>query len=67
MTSDEFIADLQTRIAFQEDLLNSLNDRVSKQDQELETLKFQLKHLNKKILSLEMPIDEGNEPPPPHY
>lgn len=67
MSSDDIIADLQTRIAFQEDLLASLNDRVSQQDQEIDTLKFQLKHLNKKLLSLETPIDGSDEPPPPHY
>lgn len=68
---DKQIEDLQTRIAFQEDMIASLSDRVAAQDLEIETLKKQLRHLNKKLTSLAYEMEDNNdptdEPPPPHY
>lgn len=41
----EQLVELQTQLAYQEDLLNALNDRVSEQDGELRILRQQLRQL----------------------
>ena len=66
----EQIEDLQARVAFQEDLLSSLNNRVAEQEHEIEVLKKQLKIVYKKVSSLAGSIEsagEADEAPPPHY
>ncbi len=65
----EEINELQTRVAFQEDMLTTLNDQVSKQEQDIELLQKQLQHLYTKMASLANSLDEpgGDEAPPPHY
>lgn len=64
------IEQLQTKSAFQDDLILTLNDRVSMQEKEIQVLNIQLTHIVKKIKSLElssqMEDGEGTEPPP-HY
>lgn len=69
----EDINDLQTRISFQEDLLQALNSRVAEQEKDIATLHIQLQHMNKKLKVLEGAVDQGfgdqgtSEVPPPHY
>lgn len=68
----EEIADLQSRLLFQEDLLNTLNEQVSEQNKELSQFHILLQHLNQKIKQLQHDdgdngSDIGREPPPPHY
>ncbi len=67
---NEFI-DLQTRIAYQEDLLSELNNIVIKQDAEILTLKQQVRQLAKKMEDfLANPESGGVEismEKPPHY
>ena len=65
------VEDLQTRIAFQEDMIAHLNTTVAKQQQEIDILQVQLQHIYKKIKALEGSVDEisndsGGEVPP-HY
>lgn len=66
------IADLQMRLAFQEDMLEALNHRVAEQQTEIDHLKFQLNYLNQKLREWSEsekaaptfnPVDEK----PPHY
>ncbi|MFL0804511.1 MAG: SlyX family protein [Agarilytica sp.] len=63
------ISELQMRVAFQEDMIASLNEQVSKQEQEIDLLQKQLQHLYTKMASLANSLDEpgGDEAPPPHY
>ncbi len=64
------IEELQARIAFQEDLLASLNTRVGEQEREIDMLKKQLKLVYKKVSSIAGDIEsagEEDEAPPPHY
>ncbi len=72
--SNNDIDDLQARIAFQEDLLQVLNQRVSDQEKHIDTLTIQLQHLSKKLKTLESSIGPGldvlggaRDEPPPHY
>lgn len=64
------IEQLQTKSAFQDDLILTLNDRVSLQEKEIQVLNIQLTHLVKKIKSLELGTqlnDNDDIQPPPHY
>ncbi|PCK10031.1 MAG: hypothetical protein COA42_00040 [Alteromonadaceae bacterium] len=64
------IEQLQTKSAFQDDLIMTLNDRVSVQEKEIQVLNIQLAHLVKKMKSLELssqPDDHDGMQLPPHY
>jgi SlyX protein len=65
------LVDLQTRIAYQEDLLEQLNQIVVKQDAEILTLKQQVRQLMKKMeefLANPASADiETSMEKPPHY
>lgn len=70
MTEQERINELETRVAFQEELLDKLNDAVSRQELEIEKLTRIVKVLNQQLKTLRLD-DAGtapeDEPPPPHY
>ncbi|MCR9276857.1 MAG: SlyX family protein [Pseudomonadaceae bacterium] len=66
---DARLAELESQLSFQEQLLSDLNDVVTKQDKTISDLEQQLQLLVKRILAEggggpEMAADE---PPPPHY
>lgn len=68
---EDEIIDLQTRIAYQEDLLTELNLVVTRQDAEILTLQQQLRQIAKRLDDLltnsgESQVDPGAERPP-HY
>lgn len=66
---EDRIANLEIRIAFQDDLLDALNRTVAAQQQELDLLRHQLRLLHEQLRSLS-PSDivaAKDEPPPPHY
>lgn len=67
-TTDK-LTDLETRLAFQEDLLQSLNKRIAEQEMELARFQVLLQHLNEKVTHLQedsADIEAGNQTPP-HY
>lgn len=67
---EEKLADLESRMAFQDDLLNAMNARVAAQDKEIEILRLQLRHLNEKLKQYEeqaTPDGLGHDDVPPHY
>lgn len=61
--------DLETRLAFQDDLLESLNRIVAQQQQQIDLLQRETRLLYDQIKSLSatVPVASGEEPPPPHY
>lgn len=71
MNMQDDIIDLQTRLAYQEDLLTELNRIVTSQDAEILTLQRQIKHLAKRLEEfLTAPASSGVEmgdERPPHY
>ena len=70
MNDQERITELESRVAFQEDTLDKLNDIVSNQEIEIERLTRMLKLMNQQLKSLSTDLPTGspdNEPPPPHY
>jgi SlyX protein len=66
---DPTLADLQTRLTYQEDDLHQINRELAQQRRELEQVKARLAHLERRLHAL-TPSQVGNaadEPPPPHY
>ncbi len=64
------IIDLQARLAFQEDTLESLNDEIARQDKALDLLRIQVKRWESRLEDMASSVDSGansvNERPP-HY
>ena len=70
--SEQLIArmdELETRLAFQDDTIQALNDVVSRQQLELEKLQRALELLARRQadLAASMPGDTEDDQPPPHY
>ncbi len=66
---EEQLQDLQTRYAFQEDMINSLNQTVIVQGQQIERLELLIKQLNNSIQELRSGDEQFSpaEQRPPHY
>ncbi len=66
---EEQLIDLQTRVAFQDDTIQALNDALSHQQLELERLTRMVKINNEQIKQLapDPSENQADEPPPPHY
>ena len=63
--------DLESRLAFQDDLIENLNEVVARQDQDLARLSLQLKALASKLSDLSAagdgPVNPSDHEVPPHY
>ncbi len=70
-SKESAIADLQSRVAFQEDTLQALNQVIADQDAGIRQLQKQVQLLNKKLNDIANNIGQGGsqegEEPPPHY
>tara|TARA_Y100000296_G_scaffold33351_1_gene38608 strand:- start:6538 stop:6756 length:219 start_codon:yes stop_codon:yes gene_type:complete len=72
MTQDQLMArvdELETRLAFQDDTIQALNDALAAQQFELDRLRRSLELVAKRQadLAAQIPGDAGEEAPPPHY
>ena len=68
MELEQRIADLETRLAFQDDTIQALNDVLVAQQATVERLQAQLKLLAKRLEDMQGGMEmEGEEAPPPHY
>ena len=72
MSNDDLkarISELETQLAFQDDLLQSLNQVIIRQEEQLQEFDQQLKSLREQVtaISAESAKASGEEPPPPHY
>lgn len=64
------IIELEIKIAYQEDLLQTLNDIVAKQQQRLDRLEYAYKAMNEKVANLALKLPEESvlqHEIPPHY
>jgi SlyX protein len=65
------LEELESRLAFQDDLIESLNDVVARQDREIRDLRAKLKDLDERIRDLsDSASSPGSSPEheiPPHY
>lgn len=63
------LAELETRFAFQDDLIATLNPQVAMQERKIQELSDQLRQLRNELGQLRAALghDVADEPPPPHY
>lgn len=71
-TDHDLLFDLQTRLAFQDQTVNELNDVVASQQQQIDRLQLQLKSLSDRLNGLEESVDKSTgikpaDEKPPHY
>lgn len=67
---DERLISIETKIAYQDDTIQQLNEVIIAQQKELEKLQVQLAALEKKVLDLAEIAGEASVPKaerPPHY
>jgi SlyX protein len=69
MSDTQRLDDLESRIAFQEDTLDTLNAIVARQDIDIQRLTSMVKALSGQVKQLAPASadDLADEPPPPHY
>ena len=70
MSLEERIIELETRLAFQDDSLQQLSDEVLAQGRLIERLQRQIELLAARQVELASGgqfVEQGEEPPPPHY
>lgn len=69
MSLETRINDLETRLAFQDDTIQALNDVLVAQQRVVERLQMQLEALAKRQQELidELGSVDDDEAPPPHY
>lgn len=63
------VAELEMRLAFQEDTIQGLNDALLQQHHVLERMQRALEGLDAGIARMQASLDSSptREPPPPHY
>ena len=68
MTEDRLV-DLETRLAYQDQLVEELNKLVYEQDKRVRKLEETCKQLGKQFTALaeDAPVAENGDEPPPHY
>ena len=59
--------DLEVKVAFQEELIQQLDEALISQQQQITKLQSQLKILEGEFRTLESQMPDAPEPPPPHY
>ncbi len=66
---EERIIELESRVAFQEEGIQSLGETLRQQQQIIETLQLDIEELRQRLKSAAIsPLDgKAVEPPPPHY
>ncbi|WP_417549135.1 SlyX family protein [Methylophaga sp.] len=65
----EDIVDLQTRMSFQDGVIEQLNQVVTDQQQQIDRLERRMEKLLGQVEALQADqlIQQADEPPPPHY
>lgn len=61
---------LETKVAFQDDTIEALNQEIAEQQNKLDTLRGQMQFLVQKIKDVQpehQVASEAEETPPPHY
>ncbi len=62
------VMDLETRLTFQDDTIQTLNDVLVEQQRIMERLQLQLRALAKRQEEMQVPMEASeDEAPPPHY
>jgi SlyX protein len=66
---EDRIIELETRLAYQEDLLQTLNDQIAEQQLMIDRQTMQIAQLRQQMLAANPStvVDASQETPPPHY
>jgi SlyX protein len=66
---DTRIVDLESKVAFQDDTIESLNDALSQQQQQLAQITYKMNHMVERLKSMQPSniATQDEEAPPPHY
>ncbi|AGI25436.1 SlyX family protein [Pseudomonas sp. MT3] len=68
MELEDRVADLESRLAFQDDALQTMSDVVYEQERVIERLRLQMQALIKRLEDLQGQVGVADdEAPPPHY
>lgn len=68
MDLESRVTDLEARLAFQDDTIQTLNDVLVEQQRLVERLQLQLGALARRQEEMQSSLDAGeDEAPPPHY
>lgn len=68
MSVEDRVTELETRLAFQDDTIQALNEALVDQQRQMERLGLQLGQLIERYRDLAGQYGEaGDEAPPPHY
>lgn len=68
MELEDRVADLESRLAFQDDALQTLSDVVYEQERVIERLRMQMQALLKRLEDLQGQVGVADDDaPPPHY
>lgn len=67
--NEERLVDIETKLAYQEDLIDSLNTVVSNQQRQVDELEGVCRKLVDKVMELseELATNRVEDAPPPHY
>ncbi|MCH8256740.1 MAG: SlyX family protein [Proteobacteria bacterium] len=65
--TEQRLENLETKLAFQEDLIQKLDDALGSQQQQLLEIRHQLELLIEQIKLMENSIPELPDSPPPHF
>jgi SlyX protein len=65
--SEQRLIALETRIAFQDDAIETLNKAITDQWSQIDALTRQLAELRDRLREAENAAPGGEEAPPPHY
>ena len=59
---------LESQILYQDRLVDDLNEVVTKQQDQIDSLKIEVERLRQALVGIqESGVDRTEEPPPPHY
>ncbi len=65
---EQRLDELESRIGYQDRLLDELNEVVIKQQEQIDQLQSKVEALSRVIAGFDTGgIESGEEPPPPHY
>lgn len=66
---EERLTEIESRVAFQDDTIQQLNDVIVRQQHDIEQLTEALQLLKQQMQTLapSLVVDQSQETPPPHY
>jgi len=65
--SDDALVELETKLAYQEDTLQALNDALCRQQQRIDQLELQIKLVAQRLEETVPAGDKASHEIPPHY